>query len=472
MSDEKGLLDDICANPDDDAPRLVYADWLEENGRPERAEFIRVQLALAGPEADGHRRGELRRREQELRQAHGDEWLQPLRELLGPKSTPRFERGFPAQLALGVRQFTDHAEELFRLAPAQDVKLLRLKQSNLKPAELAASPHLGRLRTLDLNGSQIEDDDLAALLFSPHLGNLRALRIGGNEVGQLTARALVRPGGLTGLKELSLENTLLSSGMFGSLLELLVPEPPFRLEALDLTHTSLDREAVTHLTRWPGLASLRALRLRGSAVGVWGTQALTASPHLGPLEELDLSGCSVGVNGYVALGRAGKLSSLRVLRLASNPGGLSGLPHLLSGGALANLRELDLQGSGIGNNGAAALAEWPGLASVRDLHLDNNGLTDVGIEALVTSPHLGELRVLSLVGSTVGDRGAKLLAGCPKLAGLEVLDVAYTSIGKAGGQALLESPHLPRSLVLRIQGPGMPRDVKEDLLDRFEDALI
>ncbi len=37
----------ICADPDDDTPRLAYADWLEEQGQGERAEFIRVQCELA-----------------------------------------------------------------------------------------------------------------------------------------------------------------------------------------------------------------------------------------------------------------------------------------------------------------------------------------------------------------------------------------------------------------------------------------
>lgn len=39
------LLAAILADPNDDLPRLVYADWLEENGEPERAEFIRSQIA-------------------------------------------------------------------------------------------------------------------------------------------------------------------------------------------------------------------------------------------------------------------------------------------------------------------------------------------------------------------------------------------------------------------------------------------
>jgi uncharacterized protein (TIGR02996 family) len=35
VSLEDALLQDIRANPADDAPRLVYADWLEEQGRPQ-----------------------------------------------------------------------------------------------------------------------------------------------------------------------------------------------------------------------------------------------------------------------------------------------------------------------------------------------------------------------------------------------------------------------------------------------------
>ena len=47
MSDEAALLTAIAAHPDEDTPRLMYADWLDENGRPIRAEFIRVQIDIA-----------------------------------------------------------------------------------------------------------------------------------------------------------------------------------------------------------------------------------------------------------------------------------------------------------------------------------------------------------------------------------------------------------------------------------------
>jgi uncharacterized protein (TIGR02996 family) len=47
-TDDPNLLAAVIANAENDAPRLVYADWLEENGDPHRADFIRVQCALAG----------------------------------------------------------------------------------------------------------------------------------------------------------------------------------------------------------------------------------------------------------------------------------------------------------------------------------------------------------------------------------------------------------------------------------------
>lgn len=47
MADHAGFLTDIIAHPDDDTPRLIYADWLDEQDKTARAEFIRVQCELA-----------------------------------------------------------------------------------------------------------------------------------------------------------------------------------------------------------------------------------------------------------------------------------------------------------------------------------------------------------------------------------------------------------------------------------------
>jgi uncharacterized protein (TIGR02996 family) len=62
---ELAFLRTILAYPEDDAPRLVFADWLDEHGEFARAEFIRLQIELyhATPEEDVR---ELQQREQEL----------------------------------------------------------------------------------------------------------------------------------------------------------------------------------------------------------------------------------------------------------------------------------------------------------------------------------------------------------------------------------------------------------------------
>ena len=45
MPERRDFLDAIRAQPGEDAPRLIFADWLDENGECERAALIRFQLA-------------------------------------------------------------------------------------------------------------------------------------------------------------------------------------------------------------------------------------------------------------------------------------------------------------------------------------------------------------------------------------------------------------------------------------------
>src|SRR5262249_7324025 len=65
-------------HPEDDAPRLMLADALEEAGQPQRAEFVRAQIELARLEANDSRRASLQARDKELQQLHEAAWLGPL----------------------------------------------------------------------------------------------------------------------------------------------------------------------------------------------------------------------------------------------------------------------------------------------------------------------------------------------------------------------------------------------------------
>lgn len=74
MSQDSEFLDEIHASPYEDTPRLIYADWLEEQGDP-RGEYLRIECALNGL-ADGDALfEELAPRMRALRESIDPAWL-------------------------------------------------------------------------------------------------------------------------------------------------------------------------------------------------------------------------------------------------------------------------------------------------------------------------------------------------------------------------------------------------------------
>ena len=71
--DEKPFLDEISANPDDDGARLIYADWLEEQGDP-RAEYVRAEVAFYGTSMDDAEFANRRDLLRELNLDHDPTW--------------------------------------------------------------------------------------------------------------------------------------------------------------------------------------------------------------------------------------------------------------------------------------------------------------------------------------------------------------------------------------------------------------
>ena len=83
----------IVAEPDDDTSRLVAADWLDEHGDPDRAAFIRIQVALATQLAIDHRSLEVDRLRKEERAYLGP--LSHFRGLWGAIDCPQLVRVKP-----------------------------------------------------------------------------------------------------------------------------------------------------------------------------------------------------------------------------------------------------------------------------------------------------------------------------------------------------------------------------------------
>ncbi len=329
MSDADGLLQDILDRPDDDAPRLVYADWLDEHGDPDRAEFIRLQIEAARLKQEKAFRPGPHRREQELLDRHRDEWLRDVPPPL--RKEYMFERGFVGWLHCSALEFLRGAERLFRHAPVRSV---RLKHATRRLAELAACPYLARLSRINFSaaGNHIDGAGARAFFASPHLGGLVELDLKYNAIGPQGAAALAACRHLAGLRHLS------------------------------LTHNRIGDEGAAALADSPHLANLEALDLYGNDIGDAGATALAASPHLNRLDALTLTSNAVGPAGVEALAAAKGLPALTRLRLAYNPVGDRGAAALLGSPRLGplstrlrRLRELDLRGCRISAAAAAAL---------------------------------------------------------------------------------------------------------------------
>jgi uncharacterized protein (TIGR02996 family) len=71
------FLNDIKAHADDDTPRLILADWLDEHGE-DRGEFVRIQCRLAAADWGDPHADTLAERQRELLLRHAAAWTAPL----------------------------------------------------------------------------------------------------------------------------------------------------------------------------------------------------------------------------------------------------------------------------------------------------------------------------------------------------------------------------------------------------------
>jgi uncharacterized protein (TIGR02996 family) len=333
-ADEDGLLQAIFEAPDDDLPRLVYADWLDDNGEPERAEVIRLQC---GPEQEG-----ATSRVRELLEGHGARWLGPLKGLI---EYPTFERGL-LRVKLRVRTFLTKAFQAQAPALLRQARVegLDLDGRSSHWRKVAASPVLAEARDLYLWFTGLGDAGFEALVTSPHLAGLHTLRVwGGGLHGGLTA--LERSAGLP------------------------------RLRRLELDENQLDLRSLHALAAWPGAARLTTLNLSRTRLRPAELSVLLSSPRLAGLGRLALSSNRLGDTGARLLAEAPSLAGLRRLALDGNRIGLEGARALVASPHLRGLLELDLSGNPLGDGGAVAVAE-AAPAGLRTLRFTRAGLSD------------------------------------------------------------------------------------------------
>ncbi len=271
------LLQAVLAAPESVEPRLVYADWLQEQGDP-RGELISVQCLLGGGLEYPSQRHALRAREQELLAEHGELWSAPAKKL---SHQHWFRRGFIDEVHAGAGTFLPGAAALFAVEPV--LRLVLEEMSRRDCASLAGAPWLGRVRRLKLRG-EIGDAGMAALGKSLQLGALASLNLGSCELGPKGAGALAEAS-MRACRSLSLSgNPIRDAG-----LRALVRSPLLEgCRRLYLARCGLSSKSVVELAGSERVRSLTGLCLGGNAIDDPGLQALADSPHLSGLKRLEL----------------------------------------------------------------------------------------------------------------------------------------------------------------------------------------
>ena len=200
--DGDDLFRAVLNAPDEETPRLRYADWLAANGQSDRAELIRVQLRMAQLEAvlppdieDDPRAAEwdrLSQRVHELMNAHPN-WRSELPEFPGVQWGAGQFWGFSGGFVSSVvvkdgATFAAQMGRVFAVAPVTSVKIDY--PDDVTVQAVVGSPYLSRLTGLRLSSGSCGDAGALALAASPHAAGLRFLSLFLCRVGSAGAMAL------------------------------------------------------------------------------------------------------------------------------------------------------------------------------------------------------------------------------------------------------------------------------------------
>ena len=455
MTDRRAFLDAIRADPDADAPRLIYADWLDEHDEADRAAFIRYQVALGGWKHD------LWDEERYLRLLHRFGLVKSRRaaeSTFSPFSI--FARGFVERYDISTSVAVNDFDRVRELEPLPHLQFgLGVARKSLKNPGLLSALRDAPILTLNadrrdintLKGATLQcrhlnvvlDDllDEADYAFSGiEFPNLRSLSLGGEEfdmegIGPAALRAMLGRFGPqlrsmklagveyedefatfaaiewpSGLTELDLRD------WDGRLARLLIARG--RLPAVERLSLQIEVSATDSatdsdlLTSWPGLAGLRHLNIGGDIADSPFMRRLAAptpaleslrlalepGSRLDPMAWPRLRNLSIDFPAKPSpeLVRESAALACRVesLEVQQPPAEFFAVPEWQRPSALTRLRLSYLK-----NEDIRRAIDLPALAGLEVLDLNPEGgptVSVVTMNALIRSPFARNLKALNL----------------------------------------------------------------------------
>lgn len=397
MQDVSGspLFNEILENPDDRELRLVFADWLEEEGDP-RSQLVRFQCQLDGMTTGDKGYSTLRAKERKLFRQFGAFGTLP--EDFKAQWEPR--AGFIEWIQTTPTRFLNYAEELCARAPVRE---LLLKGPCSRFADIAKLPELAQIRSIELKQSKINQASFAALVRSPHLSGLKSLRLHSDELGSSTSGAasavdFANASFIQGLEELRLSGTEINNTFTQ-----VIAFSDCNLRSLTLGYEVFD-PALRSIGHSAGLRSLQELNLSGrrQQFTADGLQAFGDSEFEVPLKKLAIRPVA---SGFASAFASPRFEFLEKLEVAWTNVGNTGLHEVLN--HLNHLVDLRISEGGITDEGARALANSPLLGKLQKVHLTSNSITVKGVKALLESDYFTKKTKFYLNANNISRREIK-----------------------------------------------------------------
>ncbi|MFK7769714.1 MAG: TIGR02996 domain-containing protein [Mariniblastus sp.] len=423
------LFAEVIANPDDMAPRLVYADWLEEQGDP-RSEFIRIQCRIA----------ELTPEDREFHSLDKEQmkWIKSNRHLGAPKLAKlirhiKYFRGFVENIRLGIRQFLKHSEEIYDLAPIRETFLTSLSHRTMD-AFLSCSS-ISRLHSLKLSNGELTEENWKSFASSTDFTNLKKFTPTNGVLQDFEMRAVVNFNCIEQLVELNLGSWCTSQEVFSEF----VKSP--RLSGLE--NLSLNRSKqldFATLADPVSLTNLKSVQLVENEISAEIFRLLASSPTFENLRELYFS-----TNFKTEHDLASDFIRAQPMKL---------------------IERLDLQHNHLNDEFVEAIfhqLEWPHLKRV---NFEDCSLTQDAANSIASSERLKQLKDLKLSRNAIYDAGAIAICKSQKVSELGILELSTCGLTDETGKAILDAD-LSMLAHLNMTGNPISREMQLALRRKF-----
>lgn len=381
-SDFEALLKAVFANPDDDTARLVFADFVEENGDPDRAALIRLQCEQARLKPQAKRYKELTAELKPLL-AKAKKRIEPLPEDVEYALRRGFvqlkgEFGYIDDIGSLPARFTD----LFRDGWVESVVMHFLPFDGIHDGAASLIAQAGEL---DVSAFPMHEDTMVGLV-----ANTAAARATGR-----LARVIVHRNSQKAFDQLvraEAGDEVSVSGKLGA----------------ERRHGYLNPRTFDLMLRTGQLSGARAMTLGGSDLGDEQLRALLDRSDLSKLRELWLSEWDVSLTGIRSLANSRKLGQLIELNfhsIALGADGENAVPAIAANSGLRAVERLRFVDCACDDADARTLAKSKAFPTLKVLELSQNyGVTAAGVAALLASKNFPHLAHYELQDAQITER--------------------------------------------------------------------